>query len=58
MDELDTLQLELETLLAAVSKRMLQLETENKTLVDWLDRRDKKGVLTPSPASGKGKPVR
>ncbi|XP_071795539.1 transcriptional adapter 3-B-like [Asterias amurensis] len=56
MDELDTLQLELETLLAAVSKRMLQLETENKTLVDWLDRRDKKGVLTPSPASGKGKP--
>ncbi|XP_038053280.1 transcriptional adapter 3-B-like isoform X1 [Patiria miniata] len=56
MDELDTLQLELETLLASVSKRMLQLETENKTLIDWLERRDKKGATTPTPASGKGKP--
>ncbi|XP_022094094.1 transcriptional adapter 3-B-like isoform X2 [Acanthaster planci] len=56
IDELDTLQLELETLLASVSKRMLQLETENKTLIDWLERRDKKGAATPTPASGKGKP--
>ena len=44
IEELDTLQLELETLLAAVSRRMRQLESETKVLVDWQEKKDvKKG---------------
>ncbi|XP_061436479.1 transcriptional adapter 3-like isoform X1 [Lethenteron reissneri] len=42
-EELDTLQLELETLLAAASRRLRNLETEIQILTDWQDRKgDKK----------------
>eukprot|EP00058_Branchiostoma_floridae_P027090 XP_002612581.1 hypothetical protein BRAFLDRAFT_219592 [Branchiostoma floridae] len=44
-EELDTIQLELETLLASVSKRMRQLEGETQVLIDWQDRKDKKGSM-------------
>ena len=40
IEELDTLQLELETLLASVSRRMRQLESETKVLVDWQEKKD------------------
>nr|XP_006817630.1 PREDICTED: transcriptional adapter 3-like [Saccoglossus kowalevskii] len=43
VEELDTLQLELETLLAASSKRMRQLEAETQVLIDWQEKKDKKG---------------
>ena len=42
-EELDTLQTELETLLASVAKRMRQLENEIQVLTDWQDKKDKKG---------------
>lgn len=37
------LQSDLETLLAAVNRRCRSLESENKVLSDWVDRKDKKG---------------
>ncbi|XP_033112773.1 transcriptional adapter 3-A-like isoform X2 [Anneissia japonica] len=55
-EEIDTLQLELETLLAAVSLRMQQLHTESQVLQDWQDKKD--GKKNPKPkeeASPSGK---
>ncbi|XP_070533893.1 transcriptional adapter 3-like [Ptychodera flava] len=61
IEELDTLQLELETLLAAASRRMRQLEAETQVLIDWQEKKDKKiGKLqhkSESASSGKrGRP--
>ena len=43
-DELQMLQSDLETLLAAVNRRSRLLESENKVLTDWCDKKEKKGV--------------
>ena len=43
-EELDLLLSDLETLLAAANRRMRLLESENKLLVDWSERKDKKVV--------------
>ena len=40
------LQTDLETLLAAVAKRMRLLENEIQTLVTWQDKKDKKATTT------------
>ncbi|XP_072015314.1 transcriptional adapter 3-like [Amphiura filiformis] len=62
IEELDTLQLELETLLAAVSRRMRQLDSETQILAEWQEKKDvKKGgkpteevkVATPSGKRGR-----
>ena len=50
LDEADTLQTELETLLAAVAKRMRQLEVEINTLNNWQENK------VPSPVPSVGKP--
>ena len=42
-EDLPMLQSDLETLLAAVNRRSRLLESENKVLSDWVDRKDKKG---------------
>lgn len=64
IEELDTLQLELETLLASVSRRMRQLESETKVLVDWQEKKDvgnKKGgkpmeeAKPPTPSGKRGR---
>ncbi|XP_071955647.1 transcriptional adapter 3-like [Antedon mediterranea] len=47
VEEIDTLQLELETLLAAVSLRMQQLHTETQVLQDWQDKKDGKKTGKP-----------
>ena len=43
VEDLPLLQSDLETLLAAVNRRSRLLESENKVLTDWVDRKDKKG---------------
>ena len=43
-EEMDLLLSDLETLLAAANRRMRLLESENKLLVDWSERKDKKVV--------------
>uniref|UniRef100_UPI00358FDC7B transcriptional adapter 3 n=1 Tax=Myxine glutinosa TaxID=7769 RepID=UPI00358FDC7B len=51
--ELDTLQLELETLLAAASRRLRVLEAETQVLTDWQDRKgDKKFGKLAEPGIG------
>lgn len=43
VEDLPMLQSDLQTLLAAVNRRSRLLESENKVLTDWCDRKDKKG---------------
>ena len=43
VEDLPMLQSDLETLLAAVNRRSRLLESENKVLTDWVDRKDKRG---------------
>lgn len=40
IEELDTLQLELETLLSSASRRLRVLEAETQILTDWQDKKD------------------
>lgn len=56
IEELDTLQTELETLLASVAKRMRQLEGEIKVLANWAD--NKSPIPTGKSDKTKGKAVR
>ena len=44
VEDLPMLQSDLETLLAAVNRRSRLLETENKVLAEWCDKKEKKGV--------------
>ncbi|OWF35458.1 Transcriptional adapter 3-B [Mizuhopecten yessoensis] len=58
LEELEVIQSDLETLLASAGLRLKQLEHEKQILVNWQDKKDKKG-LTPgkvqpeTPTSGK-----
>ena len=54
VEEIDTLQSELETLLASVAKRMRQLQAENKILSSW---QDTKGKVTETKTTKAGKSV-
>lgn len=42
IDEMSSIQTDLETLLAAAGKRLKLLESEIQTLVNWQDKKDKK----------------
>ncbi|XP_046367588.1 transcriptional adapter 3-B-like [Haliotis rufescens] len=57
IDEMSSIQTDLETLLAAAGKRLKLLESEIQTLVNWQDKKDKKptpGKQQPeTPTSGK-----
>ncbi|KAK7491474.1 hypothetical protein BaRGS_00017303 [Batillaria attramentaria] len=56
IEELDSLQADLEILLASVGKRHHLLESENQVLVNWQDKKDKKpvaGKVQPEPTPGK-----
>ena len=44
IEDLPLLQSDLETLLAAVNRRSRLLESENKVLTEWCDKKEKKGV--------------
>ena len=54
VEELDTLQTELETLLASVAKRMRQLESEIQTLSNWQDNKSTPPSGKPDKTKGKG----
>lgn len=43
IEELDAIQSDLETLLAAAGLRLKQLENEKQILVSWADKKDIKG---------------
>lgn len=43
IEELDAIQTDLETLLAAAGLRLKQLENEKQILVNWADKKDIKG---------------
>lgn len=43
-EDLRLLQSDLETLLAGANRRLRQIDTENKLLVDWVEKKDKKSV--------------
>uniref|UniRef100_A0A8C6V6W4 Transcriptional adaptor 3 n=2 Tax=Elapidae TaxID=8602 RepID=A0A8C6V6W4_NAJNA len=45
IEELDTLQLELETLLSSASRRLRVLETETQILTDWQDKKGDRRLL-------------
>lgn len=45
IEELDTLQLELETLLSSASRRLRLLETETQILTDWQDKKGDRRFL-------------
>ncbi|XP_070586809.1 transcriptional adapter 3 [Erythrolamprus reginae] len=45
IEELDTLQLELETLLSSASRRLRELENETKILTDWQDKKGDRRFL-------------
>ncbi|XP_017280641.1 transcriptional adapter 3 isoform X2 [Kryptolebias marmoratus] len=53
IEELDTLQLELETLLSSASRRLRALEEQRQILTDWQDKKGDKRVLgkDPDPAA-------
>ncbi|XP_041365327.1 transcriptional adapter 3-like isoform X2 [Gigantopelta aegis] len=54
LDEVNQLQTDIETLLANAGKRLKLLEGEIQLLVNWQDKKDKKGIVTPSePVPGK-----
>lgn len=60
VEELDPLQMELETLLAAVSKRMRQLNNEMQVLIDWQGKKEIKksngGKMYPLSSGKRSKP--
>lgn len=43
-EDLHLLQSDLETLLAGANRRIRQIDTENKLLVDWVEKKDRKSV--------------
>lgn len=56
IEELDAIQTDLETLLAAAGLRLKQLENEKQILVNWADKKDIKGFKSnkpDTPVSGK-----
>lgn len=45
LDDLHPLQLELETLLSSVTKRMRLLDTETKILINWQEKKELKKII-------------
>ncbi|XP_040263614.1 transcriptional adapter 3 isoform X3 [Bufo gargarizans] len=58
IEELDTLQLELETLLSSASRRLRVLEAETQILTDWQDKKGDRRILKLGKEHEPGTPVK